>query len=383
MYPTVFLAVIPDAPPPISPVQMVLQILAVAVSAFVILALVLSYLRYQHMVVEATERVKHRADRESLLLFLAEQTDLKPYGLIRLLPEDPLHLEALQKKIKPLIRESDQLILTDLDELMLFFPGTPGIHMPRILHRIAPAISEICENGRISCEGSDFCEGTQLQVAVELLEFLREDPTSDGARWNFPDAPLPFEPEVIPGQEHLLDEVTGVLKPELTGTAIQKVLATHRRRVVPAGILMFAVDDLETYAQSHGRDVAHAVLGEAGAVLMRSCRESDFIAGLEEEKLVICMTGSPETLVQAAQRICAEARASSVERDGETLRFTLSAGVSAYPSQGSGPQRLLSQAETALEAARKRGRGSCLLFEESMIAHQSSAGAMDDAPDSF
>ncbi len=377
-----FLAAIADAPPPISPVQLVLQMLAVAVSAFAVLALVLSFIRYQHLVVEATKRLEERADRESILLFLAEQSDQSPYGMIRLLPENPAHVEALIAGLKPKIRATDRLIHTDGDELLLFFPGTPGIHLPRILCRIAPTISTVCENGRISYEESDSFEGSKLQVAAELLDVLREEPASGHAAWNFPPEPPPFSPEIIPGQEHLLDEVTGVLKPELTGTAIQKELATYRRRVMPSGILMFGVDDLQAYAQAHGQSAANAVLGEAGAVLMRTCRESDFIGGLEEDRLVICMTGQPETLFEAAERICAEARASVVESEGETLRFTLSAGVSAYPSQGSGPLRLLSQAQSALEAARKRGRGTCLLFEESMVAHQSSAGT-PDVPESF
>ena len=165
------------------------------------------------------------------------------------------------------------------------------------------------------------------------------------------------------GQAHLLDELTGVLKPNRVGPAIQKFVARFRRDELPVSVLLCDVDGLDQYNDHYGDAAGDAILKLTADLLMNHCRETDLIGRIGEDTFVICMTCRPSQAVIAARRMTAEIKKANLQHGGNRLRFTVCMGVAGFPDHGGSPVKLYDRAEMALEAAKARGRSLSIEYE--------------------
>lgn len=370
-----------DAPPPLSISGAVLQTLLVAALAFAALAAVLSFLRYQNLVHEARAQADVGLEPNRLILLLAEALAASSiFSVIRLAPAQGAAAD-LQQHLRPLLRATDLLWQTRSGEVLILLPNTEVSRVPYVTKRLKHAIQKFSTHGTFAAVGfPEDVDDTQpadpktprLHTATALLEHLnrKTPPTQSG--WNFPDDPPPWDIRIAPGQEAFLDPETGLLPAGRTHNALAKDMAAHRRRNKPASLLLFAVDELDSYPAEQQLHVVRA----AGTYLMRTCRESDLVGGLDAHEMVISMPGPLEETHAAAQRICEGSR----DIDPK-IRFTISCGLAAWPTHGDTPAKLLPRAGMALETARARGRASCLIFDKSMIPHphKPSAPTSNDA----
>ncbi|MBU0676915.1 MAG: diguanylate cyclase [Verrucomicrobia bacterium] len=167
-------------------------------------------------------------------------------------------------------------------------------------------------------------------------------------------------------QNRLLDELTGVLKPERVGTALQKYVARYRKDGLPVSILYVDIDNLDRYNKHYGMEAGDAVLRGMGRLLEESLRLDDLIARVEADEFVIGLGCSPEDALITAQRLSADVKKESFRLGNAMLKTTVCIGVAGAPSDGTNARVLFDAAFQALGEAKKRGRNICVRFHPVM-----------------
>jgi len=365
----------------ISLLSVVGQLLAVSAVSFVVLTLAMSHFRYQRLIRDASVSLRAGGSRGDLRLCLADALGRRVIALLLIRSSgDPGVLAAA---LRGRLRGGDQILFPSEDALLLWLEPMDAEHLPRVAHRLAPLLRESADRGRVDCLHLPMQSrrDSRLDAAEKAIEgFMAGGLPDEG--WSLPPAPGPYVPLIPEEQKTLLDEVTGVLHPLRVSSAVQKILAGHRRRLSPVCLVLASVDELQAYGESFGAEGSNAVLREAARQWMCHCRESDLIGRLDEDTLVICMAGEPEPVLEAVRRVAAVMRQNAAVCGTQELHYTLSAAVVAYPRDAVGPSKLFHLARRTLDAARERGRGLVLAYEPSLLLSQT-APARREAEESF
>ena len=128
--------------------------------------------------------------------------------------------------------------------------------------------------------------------------------------------------------------------------------------------LMIDIDHFKRINDRYGHRCGDEVLERLGRLLMAEVRSYDTLAryGGEEFTLLLPNTGT-ETAWHIAERLRQRVAAFAFSWQGETIRCTLSLGVSTLAGgRPADPESLIDQADQALYAAKDAGRNRTVLF---------------------
>jgi diguanylate cyclase (GGDEF)-like protein len=153
------------------------------------------------------------------------------------------------------------------------------------------------------------------------------------------------------------------------------VVARFRKTEHPVSVLILDVDHLRGYHEHYGPAAGDAILKFIGRVLDKQVREEDLISRFGGEEFLVGMGCRPVEALKAAQRLASLVKKNPVLFNGTEMRISVTIGVSGYPDHGATPRKLVQAARTALEQAKHRGRGLCLVFDPAM------AGRTREHPD--
>jgi diguanylate cyclase (GGDEF)-like protein len=134
--------------------------------------------------------------------------------------------------------------------------------------------------------------------------------------------------------------------------------ARAHRFAEPLALILLDVDHFKEVNDRFGHPTGDRVLIKVGNVLRALSRRIDLAAriGGEEFALLLPNTGAPgaEAL---AERVIARIREARIESEGDRVRVTVSAGVTAFPDCGAQTRRQLVEcADRALYRAKEAGR---------------------------
>lgn len=164
----------------------------------------------------------------------------------------------------------------------------------------------------------------------------------------------------------ILDPLTGVLSADRLGSAVSKFVARYRREDQPVSLLLLDIDFLRRYNEHYGREAGDGILRGIGEFLQKNAREDDLLARYGGEEFLVVMGCAPRDALIAGQRLVAQVKRTPFAAAGSSLKVSVSIGVAGYPDHGGNPAHLLDAAETALFAAKEKGRSLCLVYEPSM-----------------
>jgi diguanylate cyclase (GGDEF)-like protein len=130
----------------------------------------------------------------------------------------------------------------------------------------------------------------------------------------------------------------------------------------PSAIAMLDIDHFKSVNDAHGHAAGDLVLTKFAAVLRGTMRASDLVARLGGEEFVLLM---PETSLEVARIKIDAIRATLREThivlpNGATVRVTFSAGIAAWPEDGTGVLKLLQVADDRLLAGKRGGRDAVI-----------------------
>jgi two-component system, cell cycle response regulator len=135
-------------------------------------------------------------------------------------------------------------------------------------------------------------------------------------------------------------------------------LARTARTGRPSTIAMLDIDHFKAVNDAHGHAAGDLVLSRFASVLRGTMRASDLVARLGGEEFALLL---PETSLEHARAkldgIRSTLRETSVTLpNGKTVQVTFSAGIAAWPQDGTGVLKLLQVADDRLLAGKRSGR---------------------------
>lgn len=142
------------------------------------------------------------------------------------------------------------------------------------------------------------------------------------------------------------DPLTGIHNRRFVIASLQEALARCARHHEPLSVVMFDMDRFKAVNDTLGHLAGDRLLRDVAASLQRATRQSDVLGryGGDEFLLVAFADGA------AARDLAERARAEVVRATG----YTVTAGVGAYPADGTTAAALIAAADAALGDSKRR-----------------------------
>jgi diguanylate cyclase (GGDEF)-like protein len=144
---------------------------------------------------------------------------------------------------------------------------------------------------------------------------------------------------------------------------LAKELERAARYADAVSLILFDVDHLSTINQEHGYGVGDRILERLGILIRQYFRQHDWVARHSEDSIVVLLTRTDgDRVSELAERVRAtvEERLGFIDhRDDRAVVVTLSAAViNLRVAIGDviDPERLLADAEIAVDRAKQKGR---------------------------
>jgi diguanylate cyclase (GGDEF)-like protein len=162
----------------------------------------------------------------------------------------------------------------------------------------------------------------------------------------------------------LHDPLTGLPNRRLFNDRLNLAVAQaarHQRRLV---VMFIDLDKFKTINDAYGHDVGDQVLKITAARLRASVRQEDTVArqGGDEFLYLMLDAGGDESIARAASKLLDNA-AQYAEVAGKRMSVKASIGIARYPEDGTSPEALLKNADSAMYEAKRSGQGFVLYAE--------------------
>jgi len=169
--------------------------------------------------------------------------------------------------------------------------------------------------------------------------------------------------QLEPTEAAIVDKLTTVHTRPMFDAVLAKELERAGRVGQSVSLILFDVDHLSAINQEHGYGVGDRILERLGILIRQYFRQHDWVARHSEDSLVVLLSGTDAAHAsQLAERVRAtvEERLPFVDhRTDQPVRVTTSAAVvnlEVTVGDVIDPERLLADAETAVERAKREGR---------------------------
>jgi len=207
------------------------------------------------------------------------------------------------------------------------------------------------------------CELEQSPLGSMKLAEEKVQEQADEAEDNL----LPAAPKKI--SNIMTEPLTGLMRREKMGAAMQKYIAKLRKEEQPASMIYIDIDNLDRYNQHYGMKAGDAILTGVGKILDKHLRKVDLIGHVDGEEFIICLPGRVAFAFGVAERVIQEIKKTPFIFGDNELRITACAGVSGFPEHGVIAKQLFDASEIALNFAKARGRSMCNMYDPEMLEH--------------
>ncbi len=160
------------------------------------------------------------------------------------------------------------------------------------------------------------------------------------------------------------DGLTGLYNRRFLDEFIEKLSAQNGRNRVDYAILMVDIDYFKMVNDTFGHDVGDLVIKRLAEVLTENIRSSDLAIRFGgEEFLVMLHNPTEEGAMDVAQKIRTSFEAVSFQVESESIKKTVSVGLSLFPKDADSVWKVIKFADTALYKAKNSGRNRVARFK--------------------
>jgi diguanylate cyclase (GGDEF)-like protein/PAS domain S-box-containing protein len=166
------------------------------------------------------------------------------------------------------------------------------------------------------------------------------------------------------------DALTGLVNRYALGKRLEEHLAQARRSGTAVAVIFIDLDRFKVINDSYGHEAGDQLLvGAAQRMKELLRRDIDTLGRLGGDEFVIVLGGplTPDSVTTVAVRLV-DSLAQPYELAGISVHSGSSVGVALYPADGADAATLLRNADTAMYAAKRAGRGNFQFYSEAMNA---------------
>ncbi len=165
------------------------------------------------------------------------------------------------------------------------------------------------------------------------------------------------------------DTLTGLPNRLLFADRLALAMAQAHRRGRRLGVLFLDVDRFKVINDSLGHSVGDRLLKALARRLAGTVRDEDTVARLGGDEFILLLPDASEAadVVNVAEKILESVR-KPVRIDESELFVTASIGISLYPDDGTDPEALVKNADTAMYRAKEQGRDNVSVYAAAMNA---------------
>jgi diguanylate cyclase (GGDEF)-like protein/PAS domain S-box-containing protein len=165
------------------------------------------------------------------------------------------------------------------------------------------------------------------------------------------------------------DSLTGLPNRALFYDRLEQAVSHARRRDSTAAALVVDLDRFKLVNDSLGHTVGDRLLQEVGQRLFACVRSGDTVArvGGDEFGVLLAEMARPQDAAIVGEKIL-DALARSFDVEGHEVFLTASAGIAAFPCDGSDGATLIRNADAAMSRAKEHGRDNYQFYTAEMNA---------------
>jgi diguanylate cyclase (GGDEF)-like protein len=154
------------------------------------------------------------------------------------------------------------------------------------------------------------------------------------------------------------DFLTGVANPRRASQVLEQLMQLAQRHAQTVSIAILDLDHFKQINDRHGHDAGDAVLRQVGGLLRQRFRGGDLVARWGGEEFILAMyaMGKDDALRRVTETLEAVRQVVFTDSGGGAFGVTFSAGIAAYPSDGTDSASLFRAADAALYQAKEAGR---------------------------
>lgn len=155
------------------------------------------------------------------------------------------------------------------------------------------------------------------------------------------------------------DGLTGLYNRHYLDTHLSNMVLEGLKNSKPLALMIMDMDHFKEVNDTHGHDAGDMILKQLAEIIINTVRSSDLAARFGGEEFVVLM---PETDSQAATTTASRVREAvesadfKINAQGDTIKKTISIGVSTMKPDGDTGEDLMKRADTMLYEAKNGGR---------------------------
>jgi diguanylate cyclase (GGDEF)-like protein len=163
----------------------------------------------------------------------------------------------------------------------------------------------------------------------------------------------------------ITDGLTGIYNVRFFYDELEKEIARSERYSSPFSLALFDIDDFKLINDTYGHQAGDEVLRDVADMIMGVSRKSDIVARYGGEEFIsVLPSTSKDEAYRHASRI-KEAVEGKRYLGKNSVRLTISGGISTYPGDGSDAKSLLYAADMAMYKAKAVGKKTIICYGRS------------------
>ena len=202
-------------------------------------------------------------------------------------------------------------------------------------------------NGRIIERETHIGDGDKVQLGESVVKFSIVDET---------------EAKYLAAMRRMAgtDALTGLLAKHLFDAMLSDAVRSARETGLPLAVLMMDMDGLKAINDAHGHHLGAHTIGEVGRTIGRILQGRGEACRFGGDEFCAMLPGVPETsALDYAERIRIAVQATHFNKDGVSVRATISIGVAPWRPGMLDQEAVVAAADRALYRAKGKGRNMC------------------------
>lgn len=292
----------------------------------------------------------HTEDLPRVLVIEDNPTDAETMrGILEPVTSEIVLHERLAEALQVMRQRSFDAVLADLS-----LPDARGLDVVVRLRTLAPDAAIIILGG---ADDEDVAlRGVQMGVQ-DYLSKRSMDPRTLRRTLRYAVERKRAEQRLAYLARH--DQLTGLANRTTFVEKLNSALARARRQTQPLAVLFVDVDRFKAINDSLGHEAGDHLLKTVSLRLQQSVREYDTVARIGGDEFAVLLEDidNAHGPTEVSQRILAALTAPIIVNDIE-LVMTGSVGVAVHPQAGDSAERLMKAADSAVHAAKNKGRNN-------------------------